>query len=154
MTCQGSRHFDYLCSVFLEQQTRSELWAGNRPRAASSCTCETKLSIRCGHTRGLPHGEIAWVRIALGFDRSLSYLRSYSDKLRKEKLEPRFVGNTTVLLNGGTQFSVNYYFFLSNSQLTTNFGWLLIFTFLQRILFRHNPNFPSLSKSITFGGRP
>ena len=43
-TCQGSRHFDYLCSVFLEQQTRSELWAGNRARAASSCTCETKLS--------------------------------------------------------------------------------------------------------------
>ena len=78
----------------------------------------------------------------------------YSDKLRKEKLEPRFVGNTTVLLNGGTQFSVNYYFFSSSSQLTTNFGWLLTFTFLQRILFRHNPNFPSLSKSITFGGRP
>ena len=38
--------------------------------------------------------------------------------------------------------------FLANSQLTINFG----FTFLQRILIRHNPNFPSFSKSITFGG--
>ena len=64
--------------------------------------------------------------------------------------------------NGGTQFSVNYYFsakyqlttiFLANSQLTTNFGQLLTFTLLQRILFRHNENFPSFSKSITFGGR-
>ena len=39
--------------------------------------------------------------------------------------------------NGGTEFSVNYYF-LANSQLTTSFGWLLTFTFLQRILFRQN----------------
>ena len=44
--------------------------------------------------------------------------------------------------------------FLANSQLTTNFGQLLTFTYLQRILCRHNPNFPSFSKSITFGGRP
>ena len=44
--------------------------------------------------------------------------------------------------------------FLANSQLTTNFGYLLNFTFLQRILFRHNPNFPSFSKSVTFGRRP
>ena len=44
--------------------------------------------------------------------------------------------------------------FLANSQLTTNFGQLLTFTFLQRILFRHNPKFPSFSKSITFGGMP
>ena len=44
--------------------------------------------------------------------------------------------------------------FLANAQLTTNFGQLLTFNFLQRILFRHNPNFPSLSKSITFGGGP
>ena len=42
-----------------------------------------------------------------------------------------------------TQFSVNYYFFGEST-----------FTFLQRILFRHNPNFPSFSKSITFGGWP
>ena len=66
--------------------------------------------------------------------------------------------------NGGTQFSVNYYFsakyqlttvtiFLANSQLTTNFGQLLTFTLLQRILFRYNENFPSFSKSITFAGR-
>ena len=27
----------------------------------------------------------------------------------------------------------------ANSQLTTKRGWLLAFTFLQRILFRHNP---------------
>ena len=31
--------------------------------------------------------------------------------------------------------------FLANSQLTTNFGYLSTFTFLQPILFRHNPNF-------------
>ena len=65
--------------------------------------------------------------------------------------------------NGGTQFSDNYYFFgqilvnytifLANSQLTTYFGWLLAFIFPQRILFLHNPNFSSFSKSITFGGR-
>ena len=30
--------------------------------------------------------------------------------------------------------------FWANSQLTTNFGWLLTFTFLQRILFRYNQN--------------
>ena len=65
--------------------------------------------------------------------------------------------------NGDTQFSVNYYFFgqisvnyyfWANSQLTTNFGWLLTFTFLQRILFRHNLTFPSFSKSIAFGAGP
>ena len=44
--------------------------------------------------------------------------------------------------------------FLPNSQLTTKFGLLLTFTFLQRILFRHNPNFLYFSTSITFGGRP
>ena len=33
--------------------------------------------------------------------------------------------------------------FLAISQLNTNFG----------LLFLHNPNFPSFSKSITFGGR-
>ena len=59
--------------------------------------------------------------------------------------------------NGGTQFSVNCYFsgqisvnytiVLANSQLTTNFGLLITFTFMQRILFRHNPNFSSLLKS-------
>ena len=56
-----------------------------------------------------------------------------------------------------TIFSAKYQLttiFLANSQLTTNFGQLLTFTFLQRILFRHNENCPSLSKSITFGGRP
>ena len=50
-----------------------------------------------------------------------------------------------------TIFSAKYQLntiFLANSQLTINFG----FTFLQRILIRHNPNFPSFSKSITFGG--
>ena len=40
----SSRHFDYLYSVFFEQEARSELWEGNRARAASSCTCETKRS--------------------------------------------------------------------------------------------------------------
>ena len=59
--------------------------------------------------------------------------------------------------NRGTQFSVNCYFsgqisvnytiVLTNSQLTTNFGLLITFTFMQRILFRHNPNFSSLLKS-------
>ena len=44
--------------------------------------------------------------------------------------------------------------FLANSQLATNFGQLLTFTFLQRILSLQNPKFPSFSKSITFGGRP
>ena len=50
-----------------------------------------------------------------------------------------------------TIFSAKYQLttiFLANSQLTINFG----FTFLQRILIGHNPNFPSFSKSITFGG--
>ena len=37
-----------------------------------------------------------------------------------------------------------------NSQLTTNFGKLLTFTFLQRILFRHNLIFPPFNKSISF----
>ena len=41
---------------------------------------------------------------------------------------------------------------LVNSRLTTNFAQL--FSFLQRILFHHNPDFSSFSKSITFGGRP
>ena len=56
-----------------------------------------------------------------------------------------------------TIFSVKYRLtaiFLANSQLTTYFRLLLTFTFLQRILFRHNPKFPSFSKSITFWGRP
>ena len=44
--------------------------------------------------------------------------------------------------------------FLANSQLTTNFGYLSTFTFLQPILFRHNPNFLYFSTSINFGGRP
>ena len=44
--------------------------------------------------------------------------------------------------------------FLAEYQLTNILGQLLTYTSLQRILFRHNPNFPSLSKSITFGGRP
>ena len=44
--------------------------------------------------------------------------------------------------------------FLTNSQLTTNFGYLSTFTFLQRILFRHNPNFLYFCTSINFGGRP
>ena len=65
--------------------------------------------------------------------------------------------------NGGTQLSVNSNFsakyqlttiFLANSQLTTNFGQLLTFTFLQQILFCHNPNFLYFSTSITFSGRP
>ena len=56
-----------------------------------------------------------------------------------------------------TIFSAKYQLttiFFAKSQLTTNFGWLLTFTFLQRILFRHNPNFPSVSKSITLGVGP
>ena len=44
--------------------------------------------------------------------------------------------------------------FLASSQLTTNFGYLSTFTFLQRILFRHKPNFLYFSTSINFGGRP
>ena len=44
--------------------------------------------------------------------------------------------------------------FLANSQSTTNVGYLSTFTFLQRILFRHNPNFLYFSTSINFGGRP
>ena len=43
-----------------------------------------------------------------------------------------------------TIFSAKYQLttiFLANSQLTTNFGQLLTFTFLQRILFDHNPTF-------------
>ena len=58
--------------------------------------------------------------------------------------------------NGGTQFSVNCYFsgqisvnysiVLASSQLTTNYGLLITFTFLQQILFRHNPNFSSFTK--------
>ena len=44
--------------------------------------------------------------------------------------------------------------FLANSQLTTNFGYLLTFTFLQRILFRHNVIFPPFNKSISFWSRP
>ena len=43
--------------------------------------------------------------------------------------------------------------FLAKSQLTNNFGYLSAFTFLQRILFRHRPNFLYFSKSINFGGR-
>ena len=46
-----------------------------------------------------------------------------------------------------TNFSDKY-------QLTTNFGELLSFTFLQQILFCHNPNFLYFSTSITSGGRP
>ena len=56
-----------------------------------------------------------------------------------------------------TIFSAKYQLttiFSANSQLTTNLRQLLTFTFPQRILFRHNPNFPSFSKCITFGGRP
>ena len=44
--------------------------------------------------------------------------------------------------------------FLANSQLTTNSSYLSTFTFLQRVLFRHNPNFLYFSTSINFGGRP
>ena len=44
--------------------------------------------------------------------------------------------------------------FLANCQLTTNVGYLSTFTFLQRILFRHNPNFLYFSTSINFGGKP
>ena len=46
--------------------------------------------------------------------------------------------------------------FSAKYQLTTIFfGQLIInFHFPQRILFCHNPNFSSFSKSITFGGRP
>ena len=44
--------------------------------------------------------------------------------------------------------------FLANSQLTTKLGKLLTFTFLQRLLFRHNPNFLCFSTSITSGGKP
>ena len=45
----------------------------------------------------------------------ITFLFAVINKLRKEKLEPRFVGNKTVLLNWGTQFSVNYYFFIQFS---------------------------------------
>ena len=44
--------------------------------------------------------------------------------------------------------------FLANSQLPNNFGYLSTFTFLQRILLRHRPNFLYFCKSINFGDRP
>ena len=51
------------------------------------------------------------------------------------------------VLSVTTTFSAKY-------QLTANFGWPLTFTFLQRILFRHNPSFLYFSSSITFVGGP
>ena len=56
-----------------------------------------------------------------------------------------------------TNFSAKYQLttiFLANSQLSTKLGKLLTFTFLQRLLFRHNPNFLCFSTSVIFGGRP
>jgi len=44
--------------------------------------------------------------------------------------------------------------FLAYSLLTTNLCYLSTFTFLQRILFRHNPNFLYFSTSINFGVGP
>ena len=41
-----------------------------------------------------------------------------------------------------------------NSQLTTNFVQLFTFTSLQRILFRHNPNFPSSANQSFLGVGP
>ncbi len=38
--------------------------------------------------------------------------------------------------------------FLANCQLTTNLSYLLTFTFLQRKLLRHNPNFLSFITSV------
>ena len=57
-----------------------------------------------------------------------------------------------------TNFSAKYHLTticLANSQqLTTNFGYLLTFTFLQRILVCHSLNFLYFSTTITFwGGR-
>ena len=77
-----------------------------RARAASSCTCQTKRSKRSSHSFKLSGAvilEVFPMGKSLGLGWSLSYLRSYScDKFPKgkKKLEPRFVGNIVVDIEG------------------------------------------------------
>ena len=77
-----------------------------RARAASSCTYQTKRSKRSSHSFKLSGAvilEVFPMGKSLGLGWSLSYLRSYScDKFPKgkKKLEPRFVGNIVVDIEG------------------------------------------------------